>query len=174
VRVAGNPVVPKPEGPVRVPPTVRAAPTAPPPTPQAVVTAPPEVRPATPPPPTPAVAVPTPAPTAAPVAAPPWNSEAAVRQAVTFYAGAFASLNPEAIKAIYPSIPKRDLDTLKNLKAYDVDIEVLRIELKGTKAKVTCMQKAVLKSFAGNDRVLPPHETVLTLEYKRGAWVRVD
>jgi hypothetical protein len=116
----------------------------------------------------------TPAPTTAPAAAPPWNTEAAVRHAIAFYAGAFASLNAEAIKAIYPSIPKRDLDTLKNLKAYDVDIEVLRIEIKGTKARVTCMQKAVLKSFTGNDRVLPPHETVLTFEYKRGAWVRVD
>jgi serine/threonine-protein kinase len=146
-------------GPVAAP-SLAPATLAPPPT----TTLP--AAPATPPPATPA-----PAASAGP---PPWNSEAAVRRALESYVAAFASLDPKAIKAVYPSISKEDLDRLRHFKAYDMEIEPIRIDIDGRKARVRSQLKAALKAFTGKEHMLAPHEETFTLEYRNGSWVRIE
>ena len=110
---------------------------------------------------------PPPQPTATAAAPPPWNTEAAVRQALAAYVAAFASLDQRAIKAIYPTIPKDELDRLKYFKAYDMEIEPSNIQIDGKRARVRAQLKAALKSFTGKDHTLAPHEATITFEYRK-------
>jgi hypothetical protein len=87
---------------------------------------------------------------------------------------AFASLDPKAIKAVYPSISKEDLDRLRHFKAYDMEIEPIRIDIDGRKARVRSQLKAALKAFTGKEHMLAPHEETFTLEYRNGSWVRIE
>jgi hypothetical protein len=105
---------------------------------------------------------------------PAWNSEAAVRRALESYVAAFASLDQKAIKAIYPSISKEDLDRLRHFKAYDMEIEPTSIDIDGKKARVRCQLRAALKAFTGKEHMLAPHEETFTLEYRNGSWVRTE
>jgi hypothetical protein len=118
---------------------------------------------------TPAVAAATPPP-AGPL---PWNSAGAVRQALSAYVAAFVSLDPNAIKAVYPGISKAELERIRYFKAYDMEVEPGKIEISGNKARVEVSLKASIKAFTGKEHVLAPHEEVFTLEYKDGSWVRV-
>jgi hypothetical protein len=136
------------------------------PAPITVPTAPPSI---VAPPPTPAATSPP-----SPAGPAPWNSEAAVRRALQSYVAAFASLDVNAIKAVYPSIPKQDLERLRYFKAYDMDIEPVSIQINGQRARVRSQLKAALKSFTGKEHVLAPHEEEFVLEYRGGSWVRVQ
>jgi len=128
-----------------------------------VTVAPPNTEPATPPPAVPAtLAVP-----------PPWNSASAVREALNAYVAAFVSLDPNAIKAVYPGIPKAELERIRYFKAYDMEVEPGRIEISGKQARVEVSLKAAIKAFTGKEHMLAPHQEVFVLEYKDRAWVRV-
>jgi len=181
-----SPVEPSPTvAPPSPTPVPTPIPTPPPPSPRP--TAPPSVRPSprptptqapssapstTPAPPTPPP--PTPSPTAPPSIGPPaWNSVPAVRQALANYVAAFVSLDPNAIKAVYPAISKAELERIRYFKAYDMEVEPGKIEISGKQAKAEVSLKASIKAFTGKDHVLAPHQEVFVLEYKDGAWVRV-
>jgi serine/threonine protein kinase len=141
------------------------------PTPRPTPTQAPSTAPSTTPPPT---APPTPPPTAPPTSGPPaWNSVPAVRQALANYVAAFVSLDPNAIKAVYPGISKSELERIRYFKAYDMEVEPGKIEISGKQAKAEVSLKASIKAFTGKDHVLAPHQETFVLEYKDGAWVRV-
>jgi serine/threonine protein kinase len=190
--IAAKPVSPSPRSPAgRVADAGAAAPpitlppprtaTAPPPTlpPISVETpAPATPAPATAPPVT--LAPPSLAPATSPPTVPPtsgsppvWNSAPAVRQALNAYVAAFVSLDPNAIKAVYPGISKSELERIRYYKAYDMEVEPARIEISGRQARVELSLKAAIKAFTGKEHVLAPHQEVFTLEYRSGAWVRV-
>ena len=97
----------------------------------------------------------------------------AVRQALANYVAAFVSLDPNAIKAVYPAISKAELERIRYFKAYDMEVEPGKIEISGKQAKAEVSLKASIKAFTGKDHVLAPHQEVFVLEYKDGAWVRV-
>ena len=146
-------------GPVAAPAPATLAPATAPP----VTVAPPSTEPATPPP---AVRATSGDP-------PPWNSVSAVRQALDAYVAAFVSLDPNAIKAVYPGIPKSELERIRYFKAYDMEVEPGRIEISGKQARVEVSLKAAIKAFTGKEHMLAPHQEVFILEYKDRAWVRV-
>ncbi len=104
---------------------------------------------------------------------PAWQSEAAVRQAITDYVAAFASLDRKAIQRVYPSISKDELNSLKNFQAYDVEIDVRAIDVQGDRAVVSCRMAVRFKSFAGKEHRLPPRDEKLILLHRNGSWVRV-
>jgi serine/threonine protein kinase len=160
--------------------TATAPPVTLPPRP-AVTPAPATPPPATPPPATTPPVTLAPPPTAATPPAlppssggpPPWNSVPAVRQALNAYVAAFVSLDPNAIRAVYPGISKSELERIRYFKAYDMEVEPGRIEISGKQARVEVSLKAAIKAFTGKEHLLAPHQEVFVLEYKDGAWVRV-
>ena len=83
------------------------------------------------------------------------------------------SLDPNAIKAVYPGISKAELERIRYFKAYDMEVEPGKIDISGKQARAEVSLKASIKAFTGKEHVLAPHQEVFVLEYRDGAWVRV-
>jgi len=109
-----------------------------------------------------------------PTANPQPAGESAVRQALEAYKAAFASLDPKAIKRVYPSISKSELEGFRTFKGYELELDNVRIDLKGFRAQVQCTKRATFRTFTGKDFKIGPLEESLTLELRNGAWVRVE
>ena len=90
------------------------------------------------------------------------------------YVSAFVSLDRKAIQRAYPRIPKEQLDSIKNFRAYDMEIDVTAIEIQGDRASVDCRIAAHLISFAGKEHQLPQRKDRMVFRYRDGVWVREE
>jgi hypothetical protein len=137
-----------------------------------------EVRPTLPPPvvpPAPPTTVPAPAAAApTPTAVAPAPAEERIRRALDDYEAAFASLDPAAVRRVYPGIDKQFLDNLKNFRAYDMDLQVKQITIEGDRARVLCTRTVVFKTFANTTRSLRPADEEMVLQRRGDSWVRVE
>jgi hypothetical protein len=68
--------------------------------------------------------------------------EAGVREAVETYAKVFSTLDPAAVRNVYPTIPSSDLRALdsfrKDVRGYRMTVLVTRVRLDNTRAILKC------------------------------------
>jgi serine/threonine-protein kinase len=123
------------------------------------------------PPPVTVAAAPPPAPAAPPPQA---RGDEWVRRALDDYEAAFASLDPAAVKRVYPGIDRQFLDNLRNFRAYDMDLQVKQITVEGDRARVLCTRTVVFKTFANTTRSLRPADEELVFERRGDSTVRIQ
>jgi hypothetical protein len=72
----------------------------------------------------------------------PLSNEESVRKAVEAYATAFSTRQPAAVRAVYPTVPQREIENIeksqRNFQSYEMRITIKRVEVDGDRAKVQC------------------------------------
>jgi serine/threonine-protein kinase len=175
------PATPEPTPRPTPPPTTR--PTPPPtPEPSPRPTPPPTTQP-TPPPTTVATPPPTPPPTPRPtpppttvLPKPSLTPEQGVRQAITEFATALSRLDETAVLRIFPNFPQKNFEGLRNFKAYQVDVEVKKVDVQASRVVVDTRVHHRFTSFSGKESSNSRNERMIFIEGGASAsgWVRVE
>lgn len=104
--------------------------------------------------------------------APPPAAEAAVRETLQKYSAALASLDPNAVKKVQPSIPIENLaKAFKDMRELKVSIDTVRVlSMDGATARVSCRVTQTLTPKAGSKQTTTVTR-VMRLRREADSWV---
>jgi hypothetical protein len=107
----------------------------------------------------------------------PISDQESVTRAVEAYAAAYSTRQAAAVRAVYPTVPQREIQDVENLQrdyqTYEMRITIKRIEVDGNRAKVHCTVFHNGISYSGKSLAKPQSRT-LTFERRGATWVRID
>jgi len=160
-------------------PTPRPTPTATPrPAPTATPPAPPTPPPTTLPPvttlatPPPTTMPPVPTLPARPVLTP----EQGVRQAIAEFARALSRLDKDGVRRVFPNFPDKNFEGLANFKAYDVGVEIAKVNVEPSRVVVEARTKHTFTAFSGKQESRTQKEKMVFIRGgdSQSGWVRVE
>jgi hypothetical protein len=107
----------------------------------------------------------------------PISDEESVKKAVEAYAAAYSTRQAAAVRAVYPTVPQREIQDVEKLQrdyqTYEMRITIKRIEVDGNRAKVQCTVFHNGISYSGKS-LADPQSRTLKFERRGATWVRID
>jgi hypothetical protein len=123
----------------------------------------------------------TPPPTTAPPvttlpARPVLTPEQGVRQAIAEFARALSRLDKDGVRRVFPNFPDKNFEGLANFKAYDVGVEIAKVNVEPSRVVVEARTKHTFTAFSGKQESRTQKEKMVFI---RGGdsvsgWVRVE